>query len=96
MLLKTKGRCEKLWGFAGMYMKTKEMSAESGYVGENKGGRWYMVGRSWGMKNRGWELGSCPPPARASITRSIRPAAQETPPTLKRISFSDRTTRECC
>jgi hypothetical protein len=48
-----------------------------------------LVGRGWGPK-------ACPPPARASITRSIRPVAQETPPTLKRISFSDRTTRECC
>jgi len=74
MLLKTKDRCEKLWGLAGIYMKTKEMSAEGGNVFENKGGRWYMVGRRWGMKNRGWELGSCPPPARPSIARTICPA----------------------
>jgi hypothetical protein len=52
MLLKTKDGCEKLLGLTGMYMKTKEISAEGGNVGENKGGRWHVVGRRWGMKNR--------------------------------------------
>jgi hypothetical protein len=36
MLLKTKDGREKLWSLAGMYMKTKEISAESGNVVEKK------------------------------------------------------------
>ena len=60
---------------------------------------YWILGR-WGIKRQGlgaWDWGTkaCPPPARASITRSICPATQETPPTLKRISFFGRTTREC-
>jgi hypothetical protein len=40
MLLKTKGRAWKAARKAGMYMKKKEISAESGNVVEKKGGRW--------------------------------------------------------
>jgi hypothetical protein len=36
MLLKTKEECGRLWREAGMYMKTKEMLAESGNVIEKK------------------------------------------------------------
>jgi hypothetical protein len=36
--LKTKDGCGKLRGGAGMYMKTKEMRAQSGNVIEKKGG----------------------------------------------------------
>jgi hypothetical protein len=38
MLLKTKERCEKVGGEAGIHMKTKEIQAESGNLGEKKGG----------------------------------------------------------
>jgi hypothetical protein len=46
-------------------------------VGELRTGAW------------GWALGAkaCPPPVRASITRSICPAAQESLPTLKKDYF---------
>ena len=47
-----------------------------------------LVGRCWGPK-------ACPPRTRPSIIRSICPAAQESLPTLKRISFFDPTTRQC-
>ena len=40
MLLKTKDRAWKAAGKAGMSMKTKEISAESGNIVEKKGGRW--------------------------------------------------------
>jgi hypothetical protein len=95
MLLKTKDRCEKLSGLAGMYMKIREISAESGNVGENKGGRWHVLGRWWGTKKRGWRLGACPPPARASITRSVSPAGQESPTNPEKEFFFDGTMREC-
>jgi hypothetical protein len=39
MSLKTKDRCGKPWGEAGMSMKTQEIGAESGNVIEKKGGR---------------------------------------------------------
>jgi hypothetical protein len=35
--MKTKDRCGKLWGEAGILLKTKEIRGESGNVGENKG-----------------------------------------------------------
>jgi hypothetical protein len=38
MLLKTKEGCGKLYGQAGMLMKTKEIVSYYGYVIENKGG----------------------------------------------------------
>ena len=56
-------------------------------VGNEKQGLGLGAG-DWGTK-------ACPPPARASITRSICPAAQESLPTLKKNSFFDGTKREC-
>ncbi|MGA2611642.1 MAG: hypothetical protein ABSH01_29710 [Terriglobia bacterium] len=51
--MKTKDGCGKLWGKAGMFMKKKEIRVESGNVGENKGGRWYVVDGRWKMKKGG-------------------------------------------
>jgi hypothetical protein len=39
MLLKTKDDCGRLCTEAGMYVKTKEISAEGGNADENKEGR---------------------------------------------------------
>jgi hypothetical protein len=59
MLLKTKDRCGKLCGEAGMSLKTKEMRVESGNVGEKKGRRWHVVGgeEKQRLGARGWVLG---------------------------------------
>jgi hypothetical protein len=64
-----------------------------------KKGRWYVVGGSWGNKNRGQGLGARgtkagPPPAGPSITRSICPGAQESPANLGIEFFFKRTKRE--
>ena len=54
------------------------------------------------MKNRGeglgagdWGTRASPPLARASITRTICPGAQESPPILKKNSFFEGAKREC-
>ena len=48
-----------------------------------------MVGgeEKQGLGIGGWQTKACPPPARASITRLICPAAQESPTNLEKEFF---------